>query len=208
MGWGGLGDPLAGIEVVVLEGGSKRTGWKEAGGVALAASLDLLAQERDVAVLDMGPAPVGEEPPIVGVEVPALEQHEVAVAGLGGEPPGEEDSTSVLRVQWNWGNRVVGARWQNAVGSSWVADTRLGHSTFSDQLGFVDFDGIRFGSSIAQTTLRKVVGQHTLDETLSETDRINVNIREILDVATAEDKRTVQLRFQPTRGLDVPALEA
>ncbi len=39
---------------------------------------------------------------------------------------------------------------------------------------------------IAQTTLRKVVGQHTLDETLAETDRINVNIREILDVATAD----------------------
>jgi len=39
---------------------------------------------------------------------------------------------------------------------------------------------------IAQTTLRKVVGQHTLDETLSETDRINVSIREILDVQTAE----------------------
>ncbi len=32
---------------------------------------------------------------------------------------------------------------------------------------------------IAQTTLRKVVGQHTLDETLSETDRINPDIREI-----------------------------
>jgi regulator of protease activity HflC (stomatin/prohibitin superfamily) len=39
---------------------------------------------------------------------------------------------------------------------------------------------------IAQTTLRKVVGQHTLDETLSETDVINVNIREILDVTTLE----------------------
>ena len=39
---------------------------------------------------------------------------------------------------------------------------------------------------IAQTTLRKVVGQHTLDETLSETDRINVNIREILDVQTED----------------------
>src|SRR5664279_122324 len=39
-------------------------------------------------------------------------------------------------------------------------------------------------NQIAQTTLRKVVGQHTLDETLAETDRINVNIREILDVAT------------------------
>ena len=39
---------------------------------------------------------------------------------------------------------------------------------------------------IAQTTLRKVVGQHTLDETLSETDKINQNIREILDVQTEE----------------------
>ena len=41
-------------------------------------------------------------------------------------------------------------------------------------------------NQIAQTTLRKVVGQHTLDETLAETDRINQNIREILDVATAD----------------------
>ncbi len=39
---------------------------------------------------------------------------------------------------------------------------------------------------IAQTTLRKVVGQHTLDETLAETDRINVNIRQILDVQTED----------------------
>ena len=41
-------------------------------------------------------------------------------------------------------------------------------------------------NQIAQTTLRKVVGQHTLDETLSETDRINVDIREILDVTTTD----------------------
>ncbi|WP_033284724.1 slipin family protein [Streptomyces sp. NRRL F-525] len=39
---------------------------------------------------------------------------------------------------------------------------------------------------IAQTTLRKVVGRHTLDETLSETDRINLDIRQILDVTTVE----------------------
>jgi hypothetical protein len=39
---------------------------------------------------------------------------------------------------------------------------------------------------IAQTTLRSVVGRHTLDETLSETDAINKNIREILDVQTEE----------------------
>ena len=41
-------------------------------------------------------------------------------------------------------------------------------------------------NQIAQTTLRKVVGQHSLDDTLSETDRINVSIREILDVATED----------------------
>lgn len=41
-------------------------------------------------------------------------------------------------------------------------------------------------NQIAQTTLRKVVGQHTLDETLSETDRINLDIREILDVNTVD----------------------
>jgi regulator of protease activity HflC (stomatin/prohibitin superfamily) len=39
---------------------------------------------------------------------------------------------------------------------------------------------------IAQTTLRKVVGQHTLDQTLSETDKINLDIRNILDVTTAD----------------------
>jgi regulator of protease activity HflC (stomatin/prohibitin superfamily) len=39
-------------------------------------------------------------------------------------------------------------------------------------------------NQIAQTTLRKVVGQHTLDQTLSETDKINLDIRAILDVTT------------------------
>ncbi len=37
---------------------------------------------------------------------------------------------------------------------------------------------------IAQTTLRNVVGQHTLDETLTETAGLNANIAEILDRAT------------------------
>src|SRR6188508_3150062 len=41
-------------------------------------------------------------------------------------------------------------------------------------------------NQIAQTTLRAVVGRHSLDETLSETDAINQNIREILDVQTEE----------------------
>ena len=41
-------------------------------------------------------------------------------------------------------------------------------------------------NQIAQTTLRKVVGQHTLDEMLAETDKINVDIKEILDLQTAD----------------------
>ncbi|ROP58661.1 slipin family protein [Curtobacterium sp. PhB115] len=41
-------------------------------------------------------------------------------------------------------------------------------------------------NQIAQTTLRKVVGQHTLDETLAETDTINAGIRSVLDVTTVE----------------------
>lgn len=41
-------------------------------------------------------------------------------------------------------------------------------------------------NQIAQTTLRNVVGQHTLDQALSETDAINQSIREILDRTTTE----------------------
>jgi len=41
-------------------------------------------------------------------------------------------------------------------------------------------------NQIAQTTLRNVVGQHSLDDTLSETDRINADIRQILEL-TAEE---------------------
>jgi regulator of protease activity HflC (stomatin/prohibitin superfamily) len=39
---------------------------------------------------------------------------------------------------------------------------------------------------IAQATLRKVVGQHTLDQMLAETDTINLDIRKILDATTTE----------------------
>jgi regulator of protease activity HflC (stomatin/prohibitin superfamily) len=39
---------------------------------------------------------------------------------------------------------------------------------------------------IAQTTLRKVVGKHTLDEMLAETDTLNADIRKILDLTTLD----------------------
>lgn len=41
-------------------------------------------------------------------------------------------------------------------------------------------------NQIAQTTLRKVVGQHALDDILAETDRINAHIPEILDPLTKD----------------------
>jgi regulator of protease activity HflC (stomatin/prohibitin superfamily) len=55
---------------------------------------------------------------------------------------------------------------------------------------------------IAQTTLRAVVGRHTLDETLSETDAINRNIREILDVQTEE--WGVQVTVVELRDIQLP----
>jgi regulator of protease activity HflC (stomatin/prohibitin superfamily) len=62
-------------------------------------------------------------------------------------------------------------------------------------------------NQIAQTTLRKVVGQHTLDETLSETDRINIDIKTILDVATEDwgvQVRLVELGVDKNRTVVFP----
>jgi regulator of protease activity HflC (stomatin/prohibitin superfamily) len=55
---------------------------------------------------------------------------------------------------------------------------------------------------IAQTTLRKVVGQHTLDETLSETDTINMDIRKTLEVTTAE--WGVEVTLVELKGIQLP----
>jgi len=48
-------------------------------------------------------------------------------------------------------------------------------------------------NQIAQTTLRKGVGQHCLDETVSEADRIHVDIQGILDVQTTDWGEVVTL---------------
>lgn len=69
------------------------------------------------------------------------------------ELPGE-DSTDVLRVRWNWGNRLVGLRWRQPIGARWISDARIGYSRFADELGFVDFEGARFSSRISQASLR------------------------------------------------------
>jgi len=52
-------------------------------------------------------------------------------------------------------------------------------------------------SQIAQTTMRNVIGKHTLDEALTETERINSDIQAILDVHQVDwgiEVITVELR--------------
>ena len=41
-------------------------------------------------------------------------------------------------------------------------------------------------NEITQTTLRQVVGQHTLDDMLAETSKINVDIKQMLEPQTAD----------------------
>ncbi|HEX6925682.1 MAG TPA: TonB-dependent receptor [Longimicrobiaceae bacterium] len=65
--------------------------------------------------------------------------------------PGD-DSTAVLRVRWNWGNRLVGVRWRQPLSHGWSSDARIGYSRFADQLGFVDFEGAEFISRVAQVS--------------------------------------------------------
>ena len=57
-------------------------------------------------------------------------------------------------------------------------------------------------NQIAQTTLRKVLGQHTLDQTLAETDTINLDIRKILDATTAD--RGVEVTLVELKDIQLP----
>ena len=41
-------------------------------------------------------------------------------------------------------------------------------------------------NQIVHTTLREVVGQHTIDDMLAETSKINVDIKQMLDLQTAD----------------------
>ncbi|MGI9179162.1 MAG: TonB-dependent receptor [Longimicrobiaceae bacterium] len=70
-------------------------------------------------------------------------------------PPGSADAESVLRLRWNWGNDVLGARWEQPLRSgAWLVDTRAGFSRFRDELVLLDFDDTRFGGAISQLMLR------------------------------------------------------
>jgi hypothetical protein len=66
------------------------------------------------------------------------------------QAPGADES-SILRLRWNWGNSVLGLRWEQPLAGGWLSDSRVGYTTFDETLGFVDFDDVRFSSRIRQT---------------------------------------------------------
>jgi regulator of protease activity HflC (stomatin/prohibitin superfamily) len=58
-------------------------------------------------------------------------------------------------------------------------------------------------SQIAQTTLRSVLGQHVLDELLSERDKINAILQEIIDEATAP--WGIKVSIVEVKDVEIPA---
>ncbi|MEX2210270.1 MAG: slipin family protein [Gaiellaceae bacterium] len=58
-------------------------------------------------------------------------------------------------------------------------------------------------SQIAQTTLRSVLGQHSLDELLSERDKINAILQQIIDEATAP--WGVKVSIVEVKDVEIPA---
>jgi regulator of protease activity HflC (stomatin/prohibitin superfamily) len=58
-------------------------------------------------------------------------------------------------------------------------------------------------SQIAQTTLRSVLGQHVLDELLSERDKINTILQEIIDEATAP--WGIKVSIVEVKDVEIPA---
>jgi hypothetical protein len=59
-----------------------------------------------------------------------------------------------LRVRWRWGNDVVGASWARPLGSGRELTMRAGHSRFTTDIRFPEFDDTEFRSEINQTLLR------------------------------------------------------
>ncbi len=58
-----------------------------------------------------------------------------------------------LRLHWEWGNRLLGARWMRSYLNGASAEAGAGVSTFRTDLAFTDFDDIRFRSDIRQLSL-------------------------------------------------------
>ena len=65
-----------------------------------------------------------------------------------------EDGDFPLRIRWDWGNDLVGTRWQRAIAPALAMDARLSHTRFGTGLRFPDFGDTDFSSTISQTSAR------------------------------------------------------
>lgn len=59
-----------------------------------------------------------------------------------------------LRLNLDWGNRMIGGRWLRPLDRGGSLEANLGYTRFATSLTFPDFDDSRFESRIGQVTLR------------------------------------------------------
>jgi hypothetical protein len=58
-----------------------------------------------------------------------------------------------LRIQWQWGNRMVGAGWMRGLAGGGSLEARTGWTSFASNLRFEDFGDVRFDTRIDQFIL-------------------------------------------------------
>lgn len=59
-----------------------------------------------------------------------------------------------LKVRWDWGNRLIGGRYERQLNEGAMLSTTIGYTRFATSIGFPDFSDTDFNSRIAQTFAR------------------------------------------------------
>ena len=71
-----------------------------------------------------------------------------------------------LKVDWQWGNKIVGGRWTRSLENGGVLDARLSYSQFQTEMTFPEFGDTYFASRIDHALLRAdgawPIGRHEL----------------------------------------------
>ncbi len=80
-----------------------------------------------------------------------------------------DDEDFPLRIDWDWGNDAVGARWTRLRRGGGTLDVRANFSRFGTGLTFPDFDDTRLSSRIQQ-------GQFKVDLDLRPSARVSVQV--------------------------------
>jgi regulator of protease activity HflC (stomatin/prohibitin superfamily) len=80
-------------------------------------------------------------------------------------------------IVFRWGRALPGVR---GPGLTWV-------NPFTDRLRKVNMQNYAFAvSQVAQTSLRSVIGQSDMDQLLSERDKVNAHLKDVIDAPTEQ----------------------